>query len=392
MPSGWKQAHIKEVGTVVTGSTPPTKDLDNYGDEFMFVSPADMGSHKYIRSSAKMVSKKGFDKGRKVPPKSTLFTCIGSTIGKIGMNEAELITNQQINSVIPNSDVDPDFIYYSLENVAQRIKKLAGQQAVPLINKSDFEEETITLPVSKNEQEKIAKILSTWDEAIEKLEKIIELEVAFKEIFIKKMMLDLEENSSTEFKKLSVVCKKITAGGTPSTTKSEYWGGDIPWMNSGEINHKFVKSVKGRITQKGLDNSSTKIIPKHSVLVALAGQGKTRGTVAVNEIDLCTNQSLAALISGDQVFYLYLYYNLDSRYDELRRLSTGDGGRGGLNLKIIGDVELPIPTMEVQKRIANAARALDSRIELLNRQKKQIQLQKQGLMQQLLTGRKRVKV
>jgi type I restriction enzyme S subunit len=103
----------------------------------------------------------------------------------------------------------------------------------------------------------------------------------------------------------------LTAGGTPSTKHPDYWGGNIPWMNSGEINLKKVFGVEGRITDLGLKKSSTKIIPADSVLIALAGQGKTRGTVAINRIELCTNQSIAAVmpdssllcsVSGTSIF------------------------------------------------------------------------------------------
>ena len=133
----------------------------------------------------------------------------------------------------------------------------------------------------------------------------------------------------------------VTAGATPSTTEPKYWGGDVRWMNSGELNLKKVYEVQGRITQLGLNNSSTKILPKRCVLVGLAGQGKTRGTVAMNFVELCTNQSIAAIHPNESVFDSdFLYHNLDGRYDELRRISAGDGGRGGLNLQIIKNLKI----------------------------------------------------
>ena len=95
----------------------------------------------------------------------------------------------------------------------------------------------------------------------------------------------------------------LTAGGTPSTRYSKYWNGTIAWMSSGEVNLKRVFDVKRRVTEEGLKNSSTKLISKHSVLVGLAGRGKTRGTVAVNEIDLCTNQSIAAIIPNKRNYW-----------------------------------------------------------------------------------------
>ena len=143
------------------------------------------------------------------------------------------------------------------------------------------------------------------------------------------------------------------AGGTPSTKVAEYWGGDIKWMKSGEINLKEVFEVEGRITKLGLDNSSTRLLPRNSVLIALAGQGKTRGKVAISKVELCTNQSVAAIICNKNLIdYKYLFYNIDSRYEEIRKMSTGDGGRGGLNLSIIKNIKIPLAPLPEQKKIA----------------------------------------
>jgi type I restriction enzyme S subunit len=131
------------------------------------------------------------------------------------------------------------------------------------------------------------------------------------------------------------ISNTVIAGGTPSTSEKNFWGGDVRWMNSGELNYKKVYEVQGRITGEGLSNSSTKLIPPRCVLIGLAGQGKTRGTVAMNMVELCTNQSIAAIFPNDSAFNSdFLYHDLDKRYDELRRLSAGGEGRGGLNLGI----------------------------------------------------------
>lgn len=156
----------------------------------------------------------------------------------------------------------------------------------------------------------------------------------------------------------------VKAGGTPSTVKKDYWGGNIPWMNSGELNLKRVYDVENRITDLGLKNSSTRLIPEKCILIGLAGQGKTRGTAAVNYIPLCTNQSIAAIYPNHIFNTEFLYQNIDNRYDELRRLSTGEGGRGGLNLSIIGGFEVPIPSLPEQEKIADFLTAVDKRIEL----------------------------
>lgn len=176
----------------------------------------------------------------------------------------------------------------------------------------------------------------------------------------------------------------VTAGGTPSTDKAEYWGGHIPWMNSGDLNQKQVTQVAGRISEKGLKNSSTKLIPKHSILIGLAGQGKTRGTVATNLLEVCINQSIGAILPNDSKFYAdYLYHNLDGRYSELRNLSAGDGGRGGLNLSILKNLSLPIPSLTEQQKIADCLSSLDEVISLESQKLQSFQSYKKGLLQNL---------
>lgn len=176
----------------------------------------------------------------------------------------------------------------------------------------------------------------------------------------------------------------VKTGGTPSTYQLEYWGGEIRWMNSGELNFKKVYEVKNRITELGLLNSATSLIPKNCILIGLAGQGKTRGTVAINKVELCVNQSIAAILPSKIIDYNYLYFNLDSRYNELRGLSTGDGGRGALNLFIIKNLIAPIPNIAEQTAIATALSDADAWINSLEKLIAKKRLVKQGAMQELL--------
>ncbi|MEC5165961.1 type I restriction enzyme S subunit [Flavobacterium sp. PL11] len=193
-----------------------------------------------------------------------------------------------------------------------------------------------------------------------------------------------------EVKKIGKITK-TTAGGTPSTHKLEYWNGNIKWMSSGDLNLKRIYDVEGRITDIGLKNSSTKIIPEKCILIGLAGQGKTRGTVAMNMVELCTNQSVAAILPSKEFYEDYLYYNLDFRYLELRQLSTGDGGRGGLNLNIINSISIALPLLPEQTAIANCLSTWDKAIATQTQIIAQKELRKKALMQQLLSGKKRLK-
>ncbi len=157
---------------------------------------------------------------------------------------------------------------------------------------------------------------------------------------------------------------RVVAGATPSTGNKSYWGGNIRWMNSGELNLKRVYDVQGRITREGYEKTSTKMIPLYSVLIGLAGQGKTRGTAAMNYVELCTNQSIASILPSQDYYPEFLYQNIESRYKELRDISSGDGGRGGLNLQMINNLDIPYCSLTEQKKIGNFLYLLDQRITI----------------------------
>jgi type I restriction enzyme S subunit len=154
----------------------------------------------------------------------------------------------------------------------------------------------------------------------------------------------------------------VSAGATPSAGVAEYWeNGSIPWMNSGEVNKGTVYDTDTKITQAGYDSCSTRMLPPNTVVVALAGQGKTRGLVARTRVALCTNQSLAAIVPNRSLDSDFLYYYLSTQYQNLREISSGDGTRGGLNLQLIRSYRVPIPPLEIQREIV---RNLESFTEL----------------------------
>jgi type I restriction enzyme, S subunit len=172
IPEEWDFRILGEVATIATGSTPPTRDATNYGDEFLFVSPIDLGEAKYITRTEKRLSKKGFSISRRFPEGSVLFVCIGSTIGKAGIAQIQLTSNQQINAIFPSSDFSSEYLYYAISAISPKISALAGEQAVPIVNKTQFSETAILFaPVP--EQRAIAAVLSDVDALIGALDQLI---------------------------------------------------------------------------------------------------------------------------------------------------------------------------------------------------------------------------
>ena len=186
-------------------------------------------------------------------------------------------------------------------------------------------------------------------------------------------------------------CSDVVTGATPSTSVKEFWGGDIPWMSSGELNKKYIYEVDGRITQKGYDNSGTHMVPPYCVLIGLAGQGKTRGTAAINHIPLCTNQSIGSILPKQEFDSFFLFHYIDSQYNQLRLLSAGDGGRGGLNKQLLLNILFPFPYITEQRKIGKVLTETDNLIIGLERVIRKKKLIKRGTMQQLLSGIIRLK-
>lgn len=276
----------------------------------------------------------------------------------------------------------PKFIYYTLHTnkfVRSVLDRCTGG-AYPAINSSDLGRIVINIPC-KEEQQKIAAFFTALDEQISIATRKCQL---FK--FLKKGIANsfFEDCALDCFKKIGTFARTF-AGATPSTSNKEYWdGGAIPWMSSGEVNNRYIRSVKKSITSLGFDKTSTKMVKRGSTLIALAGQGKTRGKVAFTEMELCTNQSLAAIeCDRNEVNDKYLFFFLETQYENLRALSTGDGGRGGLNLFIINNFEVPVISLHEQERIVSVLELIDKKIELAEMKLNVAERLKKAFMQQM---------
>ncbi len=166
VPEHWEITEVGALGEIVTGKTPSTKMPEYYGPPYMFVSPGDIGSQKYVAFTEKHLTKEGMEVSRPLPPYTVLVVCIGATIGKTALTTGEQsATNQQINAVLTRAGISPHYLYYELTRRSSVLPSLAGRAAVPIVNKSNFARFKVALaPVS--EQDKIAQILSAVDEKI----------------------------------------------------------------------------------------------------------------------------------------------------------------------------------------------------------------------------------
>lgn len=161
----WTHYSVSQIGKVITGSTPSTNDRSNYDGDLLFCSPGDVGEKKYISSTEKRVSPKGFALGRPLPPNAVIVTCIG-LIGKLGIATTDMITNQQINALVVSEGFDHEFIYYVFENFFPEYRSKVSMQTLPILSKSEFEKLKIKVPVL-DVQLKISSHLAAMDRKIE---------------------------------------------------------------------------------------------------------------------------------------------------------------------------------------------------------------------------------
>ena len=386
IPKEWEVKRVCDFGKVVTGSTPPTNDVDNYGSAYMFVGPVDITESKYIKSTEKYLSEKGFSISRNMPKGSVLFTCIGSTIGKCAIADENLTSNQQINAVICNSNHNEEFLYYELTNRSNKIRLIAGEQAVPIINKSTFENIRILCP-PLIEQERIVSVLGLWDTAIEKQSELIEKLKLRKRALMQQLLTGKKRlpDFSEEWKEVKlgeIVSFSTQTIETAKIYKERYVGTEnmLSDCNGIILYDKDIPYIQVREYKDG-DILMSNIRPylKKIWLSNCDGGCSTDIHVIRNKVNERVNTK-----------FLYYVLMLDTFFEYAMSGAKGSKMPRG-DAKMLTKYPICYPSITEQLAIINILTDADKEIELAKEKLANLQSQKRGLMQQLLTGKKRIK-
>lgn len=280
-----------------------------------------------------------------------------------------------------------------------RSRIAVGARAHGSLNVSD--EDLMALPIplpggpsSLTEQKKIADCLTSLDEVIAAQGRKVEALKAHKRGLMQRLFPhegearpslrfpEFRDASDWEEAPLGEIFD-TASGGTPDRSNAEYWGGSIPWVTTSLIDFNVIDGADEFISQAGVQNSSAKLFPKKTVVVAMYGQGKTRGKVAMLGIEAATNQACAAIFPNDHVSPEFVFLSLCGRYDELRSLSNS-GGQENLSQGLIRELPFRYPGDPAeQQRIANCLSSLDTQITAEFRRLAALKTHKHGLMQQL---------
>ena len=394
IPDEWEIKRLRELAILATGNTPPTNDAANYGDEFLFVSPVDLGRTKHIATTEKKLSKKGFAISRRFPKDSILFVCIGSTIGKCGLAPVELTSNQQINAIFPAPTFSADYLYYSVCAAANRIKALAGEQAVPIVNKTQFSETVVALPLLP-EQRAIAAALSEVDALIGGLEQLIAKKRDLKQAAMQQLLTGKKRlagfRGEWEVKRLGEIGVFSKGRGIK---KDEVVADGLPCVRYGEIythHNDYLKSFNSFITPATAEQSER--IQKGDLL--LAGSGETAEEIGKCIAFLGEEETYAG---GDIVVFrpknqdskfLGFLMNYPSVVIQKSRMGQGDAVVH-ISARNLALLELNLPPVSEQTAIAEVLSDMDAELAALEQRRDKTRDLKQGMMQELLTGRTRL--
>ena len=391
---------VKDIGRVVTGRTPPTKITDYFGDEYPFVTPSDMRSEKWISKTDRGLSSKGASllKRNRVPANSVVVSCIGWQMGKVAKVRYDSFTNQQINSIIPHGSVDSDFLHYSLSTRREELKTLGSVGTrTPILNKSRFEELTVSLPPLPIQQ-KIASVLSAYDDLIENNTRRIEIleemaQAIYREWFVnfrfpgheKVGMVESELGpipEGWEAKSLGEVCSYINRGIAPKYDDES---------ESIVVNQKCVRN--GRLNL-GLARRHSKRVPPEKLirfgdgLINSTGVGTLgRVTQVYIDIEKTTVDSHVSIIRpSNQLTVDYFGLALLNLQSQFEHMGQGATGQTELNRQSISNTLVVVPDSSIQESFSKIIAPMRRNAVLLDTKNTNLRHTRNLLLPKLISG------
>ncbi|MCF7533942.1 restriction endonuclease subunit S [Pseudomonas petrae] len=399
---GWRTVTIENLGQIVTGRTPPSSKPEMFGSEHPFITPSDMSFGLRRVTTERSISPIGsLALGRiKLPPKSVAFVCIGATIGKICLTSTDSFTNQQINSIVVDCERhSPEFVYYLMLSIADKVKALAGGAATPIVNKSSFCRISVSIPPI-DIQSRIAFILSAYDDLIENNSRRIEIleEMArrlYEEWFVR---FRFPGHEGEEFKEseLGLIpdgwdvvplgeVYRTGSGGTPSRKNPSFFGSDYRWVKTKELQDCPVFDTEERISEEGLQKSSAKLFPRNSVLIAM--YGATIGRLGVLQEESATNQACCAVLPNSHgCGWGYAYLSLFSRRQALIDLRAG-AAQQNISQDVIKKFKILRASDELHEQFEMAVTPFLKLCFILYRKNTNLRAQRDLLLPELISGK-----
>ena len=398
IPENWCWTTLGEVGKWQSGATPSRLCKEYYGGDIPWLKTGDLNDG-YITDIPEYITQKALKETsvKLNPAGSVLIAMYGATIGKVGILTFPATTNQACCACVEYEATDQQYLFYFLLSHKENFIRQGGGGAQPNISKEKIVETLLPLPPF-NEQKRIVNEVEKWFSIIDKIESgTIELESYVKQT--KSKILDLaisgklvpqdpdDEPAIELLKRINPGFKpcdnshyenlpfevpdgwcwatlgsigKWQSGATPSRMRKDYYGGDIPWLKTGDLNDWYITDIPEYITQQALNETSVKLNPAGSILIAM--YGATIGKIGILTMPATTNQACCACISHNGIEQMYLFYYLLSHKGEFVR-QGGGGAQPNISKEKIVETLIPIPPLSEQLRIIKAIEAIFNQID-----------------------------
>ena len=432
LPESWVWTTVSQLGSVVSGGTPSTKEPSYWGEEIAWISPSDLTgySSKFITKGAKSITAKGLKNSSAViMPKGSIHFSSRAPIGYVAISNNEISTNQGFKSLVPASGIFDEYVYYYFKSAKQLAESLATGTTFKELSGSAFSRMAVPLPPQEEQVRIVAKLeelFSELDKGVENLRTAQQQLKVYRQALLKHafegkltaewraqnpdklesaeaLLARIRQEHEARYQqqltewqaaqqaweasgktgskpakpKVPKVLPALTAeelselpelpaswqwvrigevfgvyvGATPSRSNQNYWGGVIPWVSSGEVAFCRIKSTKERITEAGYINTSTEIHPSGTVMLAMIGEGKTRGQAAILDVAAAHNQNTAAIrVSESGCAPEFLYFYLCLQYEITRKLGSGNNQKA-LNKERVSDIRIPFFSLAEQQAL-----------------------------------------
>jgi type I restriction enzyme S subunit len=348
LPVGWVEATLGDVCTVVSGSTPKSAEAAYWSGDIPWITPDDLSHHrgKRINVGRRSITQAGLEScsARMVPAGTVLYTS-RAPIGYVAIAERAVCTNQGFKSLVPPAGVSSDYLYWYMRYVTPEVRARASGTTFAEISGKAIKAVPLRLAPFA-EQGRIAAAIeeqfSRLDVGIGALGRIRQNLMQMRSAVLARAVHGWPE---TPLENIS----RVFVGSTPSRSRHDFWGGEIPWVASGEVAFGRIHQTRETITEEGL-GSAARLHPPGTVLLAMIGEGKTRGQAAILDIAATHNQNSAAVrLDKRSCLPEWLFYVLMARYEETRRGSSG-GNQPALNSRRVRAIPIPLPAIDQQRR------------------------------------------
>ena len=343
---------LKDVCKINMGQSPNSSNYNDYGDGMpFFQGNADFGERYPI-------TRVWCNTPTKIAQAEDILISVRAPIGALNYAKEECCIGRGLAAITPDRNkVSQDFIYWALKGKKAELNDKGNGSTFKAISRKILEQ-TMIPDINFEQQHKCAENLEKIYGIIQNRRKeLLALDDLIKARFVE-MFGSIHE--STKYPYIAVKdLTDVISGGTPSRDRSEYWyNGTIPWVKTTELQNNVIKNVDEHITESGLAGSSAKMVPIGTVLVAMYGQGKTRGMTAYLGIEASTNQACACILPSEKIDSMFMWKYIELSYDKLRSLAQG-AGQPNLNGNMIKNFQVLVPPIELQKEFVSFVEQVD---------------------------------